>query len=803
MAVPSGATGVVHLSLSAQGKSSSEIPFPDRHITLDEENPSVIIGRASKVSSKGFLPDEDNGWFDSAVMSRRHAEIRADLTTKKVRIQDLGSLHGTYLNNQPHKLPCDVSRDLQPGDTIRFGVGIERCGENFAPATVQVGIVFDQRCERSSSTFRVPEGSDNESDIDNFPSDDELPEGNFEPAIMGGMKKTETIDLTGVDSYYGPGLRSFMSRNARHHDARPRDIIDLSTSPPPKSPVLVQDDDDISEKDSIVEVPTKTEKRPPSSNDSASGSDRYDSDSNSEQDYPDDDENHEQLNDYPIEHDSRFDLHGGDDESDLYASDDAFDMDVDHSSSGSAASSRAASPDMNDEQVSESDDFEEYSDVDGELDDKSDDDENMDEIPEAIFDDEEPADPVFNLTPSGKAACRRLKVRPIIQESLMYSGISRPSGRVMPIESLLNKNRTPQRFNLDYMPPSSQDPAVFNFSCEPEASASVSRREPSPSDVAMFMRNKQADAPPTSAFALSLGLKTGKYEYFAAREQNRMALRAAAEMHVEQPRQTQASTEFVSYQPEAITLLGHAGVGQPASVPHPSSTAAVEPNAAADILAQEDVCAYDTSEQANSNAFSETTRLGAEVPPQQDQPLKLPAQQTKIPSGAKILSEKVKALAEAEGARRTRLGVADIIDGFPKTVDVSKVDKSKGKRKADEISTLSDKEKGWSLRPLTPVTREPMQIPSPSPSPISEMVATEVPVTAVPPTPMLVDKVVVENPITSVTAEATMSAADTEGRAPKRQRLRKMAERAGYAALGGVTAGAMILGTLIYTAPTF
>jgi hypothetical protein len=40
-------------------------------------------------------------------------------------------------------------------------------------------------------------------------------------------------------------------------------------------------------------------------------------------------------------------------------------------------------------------------------------------------------------------------------------------------------------------------------------------------------------------------------------------------------------------------------------------------------------------------------------------------------------------------------------------------------------------------------------------------------------------------------------------RPAKRVRLLRIAERVGYAALGGVTAGAMIMGTLIYTAPTF
>jgi len=68
----------VQISLSVDGDQAPNFHFPNRRILLDAQNPSVVIGRASKTPSKGFLAEPDNAWFNSEVMSRQHAEIKAD-----------------------------------------------------------------------------------------------------------------------------------------------------------------------------------------------------------------------------------------------------------------------------------------------------------------------------------------------------------------------------------------------------------------------------------------------------------------------------------------------------------------------------------------------------------------------------------------------------------------------------------------------------------------------------------------------------------------------------------------------------
>lgn len=57
-----------------------------RTITLTPEIFTQPIGRSSRNTAKGLVADRNNGFFESAVMSRAHAEVRLVLEpTRKVR----------------------------------------------------------------------------------------------------------------------------------------------------------------------------------------------------------------------------------------------------------------------------------------------------------------------------------------------------------------------------------------------------------------------------------------------------------------------------------------------------------------------------------------------------------------------------------------------------------------------------------------------------------------------------------------------------------------------------------------------
>lgn len=149
----------VRVTLSLDDPSRQDIPFPVRELTLDKDNKSIVVGRASKVETKGLVSLPDNAWFLSPVISRKHAEISANIDDKvsdravvpfrsllltasqKVMITDIGSLHGTFLNGNKDKLPKNEPRELKHGDKVQLGVSIYRGNDMFPPTTVGVSIV--------------------------------------------------------------------------------------------------------------------------------------------------------------------------------------------------------------------------------------------------------------------------------------------------------------------------------------------------------------------------------------------------------------------------------------------------------------------------------------------------------------------------------------------------------------------------------------------------------------------------------------------------------------------------------------
>lgn len=143
MALPTAS--VVLSPISPLGPESSIT----RSFTLSNSNPLFEIGRSSKREVKNRTPAKDNGWFDSRVMSRDHAELGFNMdkevsppclpdcffpdpmeyaeqgsSQKMIYIRDFGSTHGTWLNNV--KLIIGENTPLHSGDILRFGVDVDR-----------------------------------------------------------------------------------------------------------------------------------------------------------------------------------------------------------------------------------------------------------------------------------------------------------------------------------------------------------------------------------------------------------------------------------------------------------------------------------------------------------------------------------------------------------------------------------------------------------------------------------------------------------------------------------------------------
>ena len=71
---------VVVVVLAVRDPASGSVE-PERRLTFTRQTPSISVGRASKVSAKGFTAAADNAWFDNPVMSRSHAELSVDFDT--------------------------------------------------------------------------------------------------------------------------------------------------------------------------------------------------------------------------------------------------------------------------------------------------------------------------------------------------------------------------------------------------------------------------------------------------------------------------------------------------------------------------------------------------------------------------------------------------------------------------------------------------------------------------------------------------------------------------------------------------
>jgi hypothetical protein len=55
-----------------------EDPHPTRNFILRSPTYAIRIGRGSKSGNRELYPASHNAWFDSRVMSREHAVLKAD-----------------------------------------------------------------------------------------------------------------------------------------------------------------------------------------------------------------------------------------------------------------------------------------------------------------------------------------------------------------------------------------------------------------------------------------------------------------------------------------------------------------------------------------------------------------------------------------------------------------------------------------------------------------------------------------------------------------------------------------------------
>lgn len=95
--------------------------FVPKQISLAPQNGRVKIGRQTNAKT---VPGERNGYFDSKVLSRQHAEIWEE--GGKIFIKDVKSSNGTFINGERLSQEGVESEpfELKTGDTVEFGIDI-------------------------------------------------------------------------------------------------------------------------------------------------------------------------------------------------------------------------------------------------------------------------------------------------------------------------------------------------------------------------------------------------------------------------------------------------------------------------------------------------------------------------------------------------------------------------------------------------------------------------------------------------------------------------------------------------------
>lgn len=245
--------GHVNLRLFSVG-AAPDAPNRSRTIRLTN-NQTMPVGRASKVESKGYIAGVDNCWYDSAVMSRKHAEFSADILDKSVSLTDQGSLHGTYVNND--RILANQPQVIQDGDTIDFGLPIIRNHEEFPPTRVRVNFDFAGPVPEPPRVFRAPVSEDGEDLSDDDISVQEITQAPPENYDLEGMRAyaarntlqqladITAVDLTGEDVMHaeGPVVDLTGSQYEMSAIGDASQGLSMAYSPPDDSDAMSEHDD--------------------------------------------------------------------------------------------------------------------------------------------------------------------------------------------------------------------------------------------------------------------------------------------------------------------------------------------------------------------------------------------------------------------------------------------------------------------------------------------------------------------------------------------------------------------------------
>ncbi|KAE8453084.1 hypothetical protein EG329_012271 [Mollisiaceae sp. DMI_Dod_QoI] len=765
----------------------------ERILILEPSSPTAPIGRASKSISKGLFSAVDNAWFDSPVMSREHAQITMNAEDKIITIQDIGSMHGTHLNDT--ELARNVPSTVNNGDTVVFGAEVRRGPETFPACSFRVNYEFTQT--QTANTFAFPESSDiedaeGEEDYD-FSEDENA--GKHQQSSEDGVsiessspkvsKISDAIDLTRDDSP-DPSSSNRIDLTSETPTETTKDLLvspyaELSArlnAERARAPILVESEDE----------------EAGFSSDSADQSIDISNDT-------DDSEDSVCCMEEEV-FDASDDSEGG--ESEDMVIDDSYDVEGVHDFSDADSEkapavdhlTRFSRPTHDDPTIL-------LSDI-----------RTRTQLPESVADDEDDNDDgesEFGLAEAGEAGIRALFDDGLLQDENKSHSDDEPESELKNDSEIVNTSAVSLTVGEATTPvasPPSLPPVevskkhrfdtLQNFTGHRLGLSYPSIRQPSPSDAAMVKTAlpQQEDRYPAGVCEVGtfgkspvqiLGEKTGKNAFFEAREANKVKFKNAffEAREASKPKFTEEkkpsvnfnvstsardgqTTTVVSSGTTPVKIFRNSGFGH--------SLAPV-----ASISSGRDIrrvgFGFGHSFSTNSKVIpvpepAFPTREPCSFLDKPDQnaiPARTPSPQLDMTSAYSFHVSKASAISPAKTNSRG-IKINDIIDTSTPQRPL------RFKRKADEISDVTDKELRMWAKASTASN--------------ASKIATESNITE----SHIATQTIIPQPIFT-------NSATTESRPTKR--IKKLLENVGYAALGGVAVGAGLFTVLVATAPDF
>lgn len=147
-------------------------------------------------ADKGLVAGTDNAWFDSPIMSRKHAAFGIDTASQSIYIEDFNSTHGTFVSGR--RLLSHEKVYLNDWEVVTFGVQITAGAETYSPRSFTFNVKWqdqDQSDDLFAESVTSKRGFHVPDEDDGYSSDSSISEADS-VAILEVHPRTFSVPLS-------------------------------------------------------------------------------------------------------------------------------------------------------------------------------------------------------------------------------------------------------------------------------------------------------------------------------------------------------------------------------------------------------------------------------------------------------------------------------------------------------------------------------------------------------------------------------------------------------------------------------